>query len=277
MVVAILLTACTWPLKIFDAGLIAAITFSAVWQISWVWRYVKGAPVEVPTADNNRRALSLFTANVYQPCRDSNGLLSIIADANPDVILTVETDEWWCNQLRDGLLTRYPYSVIHPLSTGYGIALFSRLELIEPAIRFIVDEAIPSVKTGIRLTSGAVIDLYGMHPQPPAPAQSSRERDVELVNIGTEIGRSDRPAVVLGDLNDVAWSATTLKFKGAGDLRDPRRGRGFFNTYPAGMPGLRYPLDYIFHTAHFAVKDMRVLPRFRSDHLPLIATLCLER
>ena len=160
-------------------------------------------------------------------------------------------------------------------STGYGLALFSRLELIEPTIRFVVDEAIPSIKTGNLLPTGAVLDLYGMHPQPPAPGQSSKERDVELVKIGTEIGRSDRPAVVLGDLNDVAWSATTLKFKAAGDLRDPRRGRGFFNTYPAGMSGLRYPLDYIFHTRHFKVKEMRVLPRFMSDHLPLSATLYL--
>ena len=27
---------------------------------------------------------------------------------------------------------------------------------------------------------------------------------------------------------------------------DPRRGRGFFNTYPAGLPGLRYPWTTFF-------------------------------
>lgn len=90
-----------------------------------------------------------------------------------------------------------------------------------------------------------------------------------MINVGREISRSDRPTVILGDLNDVAWSKTTSQFKAAGGLRDPRRERGFFNTYPAGMPGLRYPLDYIFHTRHFTVKEMRVLPRFQSDHLPL--------
>jgi endonuclease/exonuclease/phosphatase (EEP) superfamily protein YafD len=122
-----------------------------------------------------------------------------------------------------------------------------------------------------------VIDLYGLHPQPPAPQQDSIERDVELVMVGKEIKRAKRPAIVLGDLNDVAWSPMTLSFKSAGGLLDPRRGRGFFNTYPARLPGLRYPLDYIFHTPHFAVCDMRVLPRFQSDHLPLVASLCLNQ
>jgi endonuclease/exonuclease/phosphatase (EEP) superfamily protein YafD len=61
-----------------------------------------------------------------------------------------------------------------------------------------------------------------------------------------------------------------------GGLLDPRRGRGFYNTYPARLPGLRYPLDYIFNTPHFQVRKMRVLPDFHSDHLPLVAVLHLR-
>ncbi len=276
--IAILLATVMWPPQGIDAALLVAVVLSAGWQLSWVWRYVRGAPVEVPNAKRGAlpsNCVSFLTTNVYQPCRDSGGLLSIIAEAAPDVILTVETDEWWCTQLGDALRGRYPHHLSYPLSNGYGMALFSRFELIDPIVRFVVDEAIPSIKTGILLPSGVVIDVYGMHPQPPAPHQSSKERDTELIIVGREIKRFDRPAIILGDLNDVAWSGTTSEFKTAGELRDPRRGRGFFNTYPAGMPGLRYPLDYIFHTRHFAVREMRVLPRFQSDHLPLVAALCL--
>jgi endonuclease/exonuclease/phosphatase (EEP) superfamily protein YafD len=230
--VVVLLAAKQWPLQWIDAAFLVAISLCAAWQLSWIWRYVPGGPVEVPTAEPGAptsSCVSFLTTNVYQLCRDSNGLLSIIAKADPDVILTVEADEWWCAQLSDGLGARYSHRLIYPLSTGYGMALFSRFELIDPVVRFVVDEAIPSIKTGVLLPSGVVIDLYGLHPQPPAPHQSSKERDVELVVVGHEIKRNNRPAVVLGDLNDVAWSSTTSKFKVAGDLRDPRRGRGFFN------------------------------------------------
>ena len=278
--IAILLAALTWPPQGIDVAFLMSVVLSAAWQLSWVWRYVRGAPVEVPSVESDNlksTCISFLTTNVYQHCRDSSGLLSIIVEADPDVVLTVETDEWWCSRLGDALRGRYPHHLSYPLSNGYGMALFSRFELVDPIVRFVVDEAIPSIKTSILLPSGAVIDLYGMHPQPPAPHQSSKERDTELIMVGREIKRSDRPAVVVGDLNDVAWSKTTSQFKAAGDLRDPRRGRGFFNTYPAGMPGLRYPLDYIFHTRHFAMKEMRVLPRFQSDHLPLIAALCLNQ
>jgi endonuclease/exonuclease/phosphatase (EEP) superfamily protein YafD len=250
-----------------------------LWQMSWIWRYLPGAPRDVKAghaASGAPERVALLTTNVLVPSRGADRLLDIIVAADPDIILAVETDEWWCARLAEGLQSRYPHGIRYPLSNGYGLALFSRLELVEPEIRFVVDEAIPSIRTGVRLRSGAVIDIYGVHPRPPSVQQDSIERDLELIRVGSEIKRRNRPAIVLGDLNDVAWSPTTEQFMRAGDLRDPRRGRGFYNTYPARWPGFRYPLDYIFNTDHFEVCGMRVLPRFSSDHLPLIATLCLK-
>lgn len=268
-----------WPLTSLEIGLLAAVAGAALWQLSWVWRYFPGAPLQVQNAaaeSVESLGIALLTVNVLQSTRGAGRLISIIHDADPDVVLAVETDEWWCAQLSEGLRSHYAHSVTYPLSNGYGLSLFSRLELIEPQVRFLVDDAIPSLKTGVRLRSGAIVDVYGMHPQPPAPAQDSAERDTELLRVAREIKRSGRPSIVLGDLNDVAWSNTTVEFGREGGLRDPRQGRGFFNTYPAAMPGLRYPLDYIFHTPHFTIGGMRVLPRCQSDHLPLIAKLCLN-
>ena len=278
-VVALLLLT-RWPLGGFEIALLSAVALSALWQLSWVWRYIPGAPREVPSAKpvpDASTCITVLTTNVFQKSRDVGALLRIISGTAPDLVFAVETDEWWCRELRAGLQGRYPQILTYPLSNGYGLALFSRFELVDPVVRFLVDDAIPSIKAGVMLPSGSVVGFYGMHPQPPAPGQDSTERDLEMVQVGKEIKRAGGPAMVLGDLNDVAWSPTTSQFKQVGGLVDPRRGRGFFNTYPAGLPGLRYPLDYIFHTAHFAICDMRVLPRFESDHLPLVAKLCLCR
>jgi endonuclease/exonuclease/phosphatase (EEP) superfamily protein YafD len=269
-----------WPPNALNTFLLTAVAFAGLWQLSWIWRYLPVAPREVPAArgaNTHHGEIRLLTTNVCQKSRGADSLLTIIRKADPDVILAVETDEWWCARLKDGLISNYPFLLLYPLSNGYGLALFSRFELISPRVRFLVDEAIPSIKAGLRLRSGALIDIYGMHPQPPAPpGQDSTERDVELILVGREIMAEHRPAIVLGDLNDVAWSATTAQFKQTGNLSDPRGGRGFFNTYPAGMPGLRYPLDYIFHTRHFRLCTMRVLPKFESDHLPLFVALSLH-
>lgn len=168
-----LLVMAGWPFGVFDSILFAGVALSAAWQVSWVWRYVPGAPLEVESSNavDAPGRIALLTTNVLQQCRDSGALLKIIGEADPDVVLAVETDEWWCSRLTEGLSARYPHSLIYPLSNGYGLAAFSRLELRDPSVRFLVDDAIPSIKTGIRLRSGAVIDLYGLHPQPPAPQQ----------------------------------------------------------------------------------------------------------
>ncbi|HEX2215356.1 MAG TPA: endonuclease/exonuclease/phosphatase family protein [Xanthobacteraceae bacterium] len=268
-----------WPGTAVDWIVTALLAGVLVWQGSWVWGYLPGAPKAVAQSRrpaNDPACITLFIANVMQTNRNSDELLAIIADADPDVILLAETDEWWSAQLSRRLEVSYRHRLCHPLPTGYGLALFSRLDLIEPTVRHVIDKDVPSIRTGVQLRSGDIVDLYGVHPPPPAPAQGSAERDTELLVTGREVKARGRPAIVLGDLNDVAWSRTTLQFQQAGGLRDPRRGRGFYSTFHAKLPGLRYPLDYVFHTPHFRVGKLRVLPHFGSDHLPLVAVLCYE-
>jgi endonuclease/exonuclease/phosphatase (EEP) superfamily protein YafD len=250
-----------------------------IWQLTWVGPYLPGTPRAVKSCvdrDSNADEISLLIANVLQKNRCADSFLTIISDADPDLVLAVETDEWWAERLTAGLSSRFVHKISYPLSNGYGLVLFSRLELSQAQVRFVFDEAIPSIRTGVKLRSGAIVRIYGVHPRPPAIEQDSTERDCELLIIASEIEARGEPAVVIGDLNDVAWSPTTLNFMRAGNLLDPRRGRGFYNTYPANLPGLRYPLDYVFNTRHFEICAMRVLPAFGSDHLPLIAKLRLR-
>jgi endonuclease/exonuclease/phosphatase (EEP) superfamily protein YafD len=249
-----------------------------VWQFTWVGPYIPGSARAVKSCSGTEpeaEQIALLTTNVLLTNRNSDRFLEIVHDTGPDIVLAVEVDEWWANRLLTGLRARYPNKMCYPLSNGYGLALFSRLELIEPKIRFLLDDAIPSIRTEVKLRSGALISVYGVHPRPPAVLQDSAERDAELLRVALEIRDRGSPAIVLGDLNDVAWSPTTLQFMKAGGLLDPRRGRGFYNTYPARWPGFRYPLDYIFCTQEFQICTMRVLPSFGSDHLPLVAKFVL--
>src|SRR5690606_8720052 len=104
----------------------------------------------------------------------------------------------------------------------------------------------------------------------------STERDSELLLVAKRSKASDLPVIVIGDLNDVAWSYTTELFLKVSELLDPRRGRGFFNTFHAGYPLVRFPLDHAFISSHFKLKALKRTHNFGSDHFPILVNLQYE-
>src|SRR5690606_26439446 len=149
--------------------------------------------------------------------------------------------------------------------------------LVDPQVKFLVDPEVPSIHTRVRLPSGDLFHLYCLHPQPPVPQENPRstERDAEILTIAKEAKKCKLPVVVAGDLNDVAWSYTTELFLKTSGLLDPRRGRGFFNTFHAHHWFLRWPLDHIFCSKHFQLVNLKRLRPIGSDHFPILVQLVL--
>lgn len=229
------------------------------------------------TRRDRGRALSLVFANVRMQNRDAGRLLAIIAEEDPDLVLAAEPDAWWQEQL-DALARDRPYAVRQAQDNTYGMLLYSRLELIEPQVKFLVQEDVPSIHAKVRLGCGILVELRCLHPRPPTPpeAEDSKPRDRELIVVARDIASKDVPVIVLGDLNDVAWSRTNSRFRALTGLLDPRIGRGFYHTFHARYPFLRYPLDHCFHSEHFRLLSFRRLRAFGSDHFPVCIRLSYE-
>jgi len=194
------------------------------------------------------------------------------AKIDPDIILLTEPDSNW-ERAVSVLESDYPYRVLHPLDNSYGMMLYSKLELINPEINFLVKEDIPSMYAKVILHSGVTINLHALHPEPPKPGTPTYDRDTEILLVGQRIVYERGASVVAGDLNDVAWSSTSALFQKSADMLDPREGRGLFNTYNVNIPLFRYPLDHFFYTYDFNLVDLRRLEDIGSDHFPIMITL----
>lgn len=255
-------------------GLIAALAYQLkmVLPYTFIWKkQVKQIKAEQFNPDQQ---ISLLISNVLTPNDQYHLLIEQILKLKPDLVLTLETDQTWQNKL-SVIEADYPYRVPVPLDNLYGMHLYSRLQLKDTEVKFILSDEIPSIHTTVILPSGLPVTLYCLHPKPPSPteAKDSTLRDAELLMVGDQIKDQDESCIVMGDLNDVAWSRTTRLFQRISGLLDPRVGRHFINTFHANYPLLRWSLDHVFHSTDFALVKMKRLPYVGSDHFPVYVVL----
>lgn len=279
LVAAVLLYFAARPLTIVEIIFLAVLLGCALYQMFCVLPYLPFYPkqVEKSSASAGKNAISLLIFNVFIENRQTQKLLDLIERKKPDLILLAEPDERWLRELAV-LEKNYPFNVQYPLDNAYGLALYSRLELIGEKLNFFVEDDIPSITTQVKLASGKLIDLYCLHPRPPVPTESERsdERDAELLLVGKMINATDAPTIIAGDLNDVAWSRTTKLFQKISGLLDPRIGRGLYSSFHAKYPLIRFPLDHVFHSNDFRLVNLERQPNIGSDHFPIYITLNLE-
>jgi endonuclease/exonuclease/phosphatase (EEP) superfamily protein YafD len=267
-----------WPLLdrraaswVLLAGLVAALGL----QLRWLWPYTTLHPIQaLPAGDcAPDRRLSVVVANLRTSNQGAGRFLDEVRRTDPDMVFIVEVDHGWVRALQP-LEAAYPHHVLHPRADFWGLALYTRLEMVEPGIRHLVSGYVPSLRTGLRLRSGAVVAFHGLHPKPPMPREGTGQRDAELL-LAAEAVRGGGAALIGGDLNAVAWSPVTWLMQRVGGLLDPRIGRGIFATFPTWLPGpLRFPIDHVFFTPEFRLLGVERLPDIGSDHLPLLVRLC---
>jgi len=221
--------------------------------------------------------IRIVVSNVEQENDRFDQWRDVISDANPDILVVLESDDRWVEAARP-LFERYPHRVVCPQDNWYGMMMLSRLPIEQHQVRYWVQDDIPSIDARIRLTNDQCVRMIAVHPRPPEPWRGNHAtaRDAELTLWGEELAQEPGPVIISGDLNDVAWSATTRLFLRTSNLLDPRRGRGFFNTFHADHWFCRFPLDHIFHSKHLTVNEIRRLSHIGSDHFPMLIELRLN-
>jgi endonuclease/exonuclease/phosphatase (EEP) superfamily protein YafD len=250
---------------------VCAIQASYVLRFSPLWRKVAASWNESEAGTHIR----ILITNVKQSNRDYGLLIDILLTESPDIAVFTEVDESWATALQPASAS-YSYKMACPLENSYGMLLLSRLPLSGSSIRYLVSEKVPSFDTLVHVNENGAFRLFAVHPEPPIVIRDSVLRDGEISKVAMLISDEDLPAIVTGDLNDVAWSRLTRRFLRISRLIDPREGRGLYSTFHADYPFLRWPLDHLFHSRHFRIVRIKRLPHVGSDHFPILFALAFN-
>jgi endonuclease/exonuclease/phosphatase (EEP) superfamily protein YafD len=241
--------------------------------LAGLWIYVPewgDGPHDPPDGWARVRVLS---ANLLFLTGDVDALMARIDEADPDVVVTMETTPQHRRQLRDaGLYERYPNIVTEEWE--YGTVLLSRLPLEDARVLRVDGRGIPSATL---VTPNGPVDLLAVHLAPPTfgngpwKAQLARLHDV-VVGL-------DRP-LLAGDFNATSDHWSFRRLLGAG-LVDGQRtgGTGLGMTWPHGHALVRTPvlrIDHVLAGEGLEVTSLEVLSNGGSDHRLLVADVAVS-
>jgi vancomycin resistance protein VanJ len=250
----------------------------------------------------------VMTFNLLAQSRPAGGILAVIAQADPDVILVQELGASLAGAMHEALGVSYPYSRLRTGGWG-GTGIWSRFP-IEAEEQWPGSERGAQWQHAVLDVAGRRLHVVNLHLSTPTtrwrpradgplslPALPTGEtttgRTTEIATLVPRLralAQGPQGLVVAGDLNLTDQTPEYRALRSAG-LADAYRsaGWGFGHTFPVGrrarlgpwrvtipVPLLR--LDYILYSPHLAVTRARVWPSSRgSDHLPVVADLLLPQ
>ncbi|WP_226063600.1 endonuclease/exonuclease/phosphatase family protein [Kaistella polysaccharea] len=227
------------------------------------------------TIDSN--PISIISVNVYQFNEHYEKLINLVEEVQPDILLTMESDQNWENALTQ-IEDDYPNFKKVPLENTYGIHFYTKLKVDYIKVNYLIADDLPSIEASLFSENGMKFTFFGVHPPPPSPTEedTAKERDGELLAVGKKVKEIQGPVIVVGDFNNVAWARSSILFRKTSELIDPRIGRGFVSTYHAKYKLLRFPIDLFFHSTDIFIEDFKTLRNIGSDHLPLFCSFFIN-
>lgn len=241
----------------------------------WPYTFLAPAQVALPDEVDGMSCARVLAFNVLQANDDYAATAALIERTDPDILLLMETNAAWIDAL-EPQLSDYGYRLERPLDNRYGMAFATRLEVDRAEMVANTSANTPTLYATLRMGDGARFEVIGLHPRPPLPGESTELRDENISRAGARTPDGLGNVLAIGDFNDVPWSTTTSRFAREGNFLDPRAGRGSYATFPAEYVWLGWPLDQIFVKDGVKVEALSIGEDVGSDHLPLIAKVCVD-
>ncbi|MFC1599257.1 endonuclease/exonuclease/phosphatase family protein [Candidatus Omnitrophota bacterium] len=224
----------------------------------------------VASGPSVKQKISILLINVNTQNRNFQDTVDYISKVNPDILALEEINEEWLSQL-EPIREMYPFSKIKTREDNFGIALFSKMALINPQVRYFEVE-VPSIVAKIKLEEAAVSIVF-THPVPPADRHYYLHRNRQLRSIAASRDEFGDKLIVIGDLNTTNWSYHYQAFLSKMRLQDTRKGFGMQPSWPTQMPILLIPIDHCLVSSDFVTLERKIGPNLGSDHYPVYVEL----
>ena len=227
---------------------------------------------------NHSENIKVISVNVFQFNTEYHRLIELVRKEQPDILLTMESNQDWENALQE-LKDEYSNFKEIALENTYGMHFYTKLKVRSIQVHYFVSDDLPSLEVELKTEDGYRFIFFGVHPPPPSPTEeeTSKERDGDLLSVAKRAKKQKLPVVITGDFNTVAWSRVSVLFKKASGLIDARYGRGYLATFHAKYWFFRIPLDLLYHSADVFVEDLKILPSIGSDHFPMGCTFYIDK
>jgi endonuclease/exonuclease/phosphatase (EEP) superfamily protein YafD len=226
----------------------------------------------------NLKNIKIISANIYQFNQEFDRFKELIRKQDPVIFVTMESNKDWEIALRE-LENDYPHTQKVTLENTYGMHLYSKIPFEKIKTHYFVADDVPSMEAHFQTEAGEGFVLFCVHPPPPSPTEeeTSKERDGDLLSITKLAKRMEKPTLVMGDFNSVAWSNISRLFRKNSGLIDGRKGRGILASFHAKYWFLRAPLDLVFHSCEVFINELKILEYIGSDHFPISCVFCINK
>lgn len=216
--------------------------------------------------------VKLYVHNLYYLNEDLDFSLKEIQDHDPDIIFLMEYSEAIQAQI-EASFAAYPYRLIQPSRFTMGLALFSRVPIVDSSVVRSEATRIPIFKLSFEV-SGKIFSFVGAHPWPPLLRWGEEHRR-QMAAITQVAQEASHPLIVAGDFNASPWSFVMRQLVQEARLRDAKKGYGLRKSWRLN-PLFRLPLDHVLLSEEWQVISFQHGKHGASDHDPLILELKLR-
>lgn len=158
-------------------AMMAALVATLAYQLHYLLPYTPLWPEEIAGAQTcpPERRVRVLVLNVKEGDAANAPTLDLVKDVRPDLFLVMEVEPVWLERMA-ALRDHFPHVVTAPRGGAWGMALFSRLPLVEPRVRYLVDDYVPSVRAAVSSSLGDAVRFLRATPQTAAHARHRPRR-----------------------------------------------------------------------------------------------------